>query len=196
MAGEISHTHVEADDVRPARPDGTCFYCRQQLGEPHKPECILPQRRVRLRMTVEYDVNVPADFDQAMIEFARNQGSWCASNALDELTERFGDNSPDGSCMCGSAHFEVVGGLGEVPDTAKVTNDFVVANIDMAEFEAEVADTPADGPPGGGVFVLPASLVRHMEAKTPGWLDALLVDLVEALPRGSLLPEVRIDEEA
>ena len=50
---------VTAAAQRPARMDGTCFYCRQAIGEAHKPDCVLIVKKVRVRMTVEYDIEVP-----------------------------------------------------------------------------------------------------------------------------------------
>jgi hypothetical protein len=65
-------------------------------------------RTVIVRMTVEYPVEVPADWDSHMIEFHRNDSSWCASNALNELEELYGCENFD-SCMCnGSTKFEYV----------------------------------------------------------------------------------------
>lgn len=55
-------------------------------------------------MVVEYDIEVPASWGKYNIEFHRNEGSWCASNALDELAELCGDDG----CLCNHAAFELV----------------------------------------------------------------------------------------
>lgn len=100
-------THlVTKKAVRPAGPQDRCFYCRQIIGTPHDFSCVLLKRKVKVRLTVEYEVDVPAEWDKEQIEFHRNEGSWCANNALDELTALFrSENSP---CMCELSHFEVV----------------------------------------------------------------------------------------
>lgn len=91
--------------MRPASDKRRCFYCQQEIGAEHKDDCVLINRKVRIRMTVEYDIEVPAHWDANQIEFHRNEGSWCADNALKELEDAFGENG----CMCGAAKFEFVG---------------------------------------------------------------------------------------
>lgn len=96
---------------RPARPDGRCFYCHAAVGATHEPSCVLIVRRVRIRMTVEYEADdVPACWTAEDIESYRNDGAWCANNALDELRALFGDDR--GPCMCESARFAYVGEAG------------------------------------------------------------------------------------
>lgn len=95
---------VTAKAQRPARIDGTCFYCRQAIGAQHKLGCVLVRKQVRVRMTVEYDVSVPAHWTSETIESARNGGSsWCLDNAIAELQELA--DGPDG-CLCEHAKFE------------------------------------------------------------------------------------------
>lgn len=97
---------TEENGPRPAgRPD-RCFYCGHALGDRHKDDCVCVVRHVRIRLTVEYNVEVPADWDEGMILFHRNEGTWCASNFIDELDKRFGDESD--ACMCGAAHIDVI----------------------------------------------------------------------------------------
>ena len=98
--------------TRPAGKDGECFYCQRKIGEPHKPDCVLINKKVKLRMTVEYDVDVPAYWDKKQIESHRNDGSWCANNALVELEELFCTDG-DGPCLCSVAEFEYLGDEGE-----------------------------------------------------------------------------------
>ena len=94
---------------RPALPDDhCCFYCRRPIGEPHDSECVLILRRVIVRMTVEYPVFEPAYHGKHEIEFHRNDASWCADNALDELGELFTGKDPTSPCMCNYAKFEYV----------------------------------------------------------------------------------------
>ena len=84
---------------RPAKMDGTCFYCGVKIGGLHKTDCVLVKKNVKIRLTVEYDVSVPAFWDKDQIEFHRNLGSWCADNSLDELQALNG-------CLCSYTHFE------------------------------------------------------------------------------------------
>ena len=90
---------------RPARMDGTCFYCHQPIGSKHNDDCVLVMKTVVIRMTVVYEVDVPNHWDEDSIEFHRNESSWCASNAIRELDERFGGGD---ECMCCRAEFEFV----------------------------------------------------------------------------------------
>jgi hypothetical protein len=104
---------VKDEDVRPARQDGTCFYCRQALGEPHKEECVIWTKKVRVRVTLEYEIEVPRSWTKENIEFHRNEGTWCADNMVQELENWMGTGGSyeeEGyrPCMCGTTHFEVV----------------------------------------------------------------------------------------
>lgn len=76
---------IETHGPRPAGKPNECFYCYRRLGEQHAEECVMRQRPVVVRMTVEYIVAVPESWDAHSIEFHRNDGSWCADNALAEL---------------------------------------------------------------------------------------------------------------
>lgn len=109
---------VKDEDVRPARQDGTCFYCRQELGTPHKEECVIWTKTVRVRVTVEYDIEVPRTWDKDMIEFHRNEGTWCADNMVAELEEQVGRYAVDDyqPCMCGTTKYEVI----DQPEMVKI----------------------------------------------------------------------------
>ncbi|WP_374754736.1 hypothetical protein [Ralstonia sp. NT80] len=90
---------------RPASMNGKCFYCGQRIGERHKGDCVLIKKTVHVRLAIEYTVEVPADWGKDLIEFQRNEGSWCANNLIDELAE-FADG-PDG-CLCRHAEFTYI----------------------------------------------------------------------------------------
>lgn len=96
----IEHTRPRATTHVP----GKCFYCPARLGQPHGPKCVVPQRTVRMRWVLEYDADVPANWDKRQIEFHRNMGTWCADNAVDELKKTTGDDG----CLCSMGRFEVV----------------------------------------------------------------------------------------
>jgi hypothetical protein len=105
----MSHFTVTEAAQRPARMDGTCFYCRRAIGEAHAENCVLVNRLVRIRMTIEYVVDVPAHWDKHDIEFHRNDGSWCCDNAFDELNELHEMLDEQGQCSCNIAKFEYLG---------------------------------------------------------------------------------------
>lgn len=89
---------VVADDdgIRAAgRPD-RCFYCGGQVGQPHGPDCVCVTKRVQLRYSFILDVDVPHGWDEDHILLYRNDSSWCADNALDELEASTGDVD----CLC------------------------------------------------------------------------------------------------
>lgn len=99
---------AKASTRRPAEP--RCFYCEQPIGTEHKDDCVFVSKRVKLRLTVEYEVRVPAHWDKNLIEFSRNDGSWCASNLVDELQ----DIAEREGCLCNTgAEFEYLADASE-----------------------------------------------------------------------------------
>lgn len=88
---------------------GKCFYCREEIGKPHKQTCVLLKKKVKVKATIEYEVDVPASWDVDQIEFHRNEGSWCADNMLDELEKL----AKDEGCLCACAVFECDSSDGE-----------------------------------------------------------------------------------
>lgn len=60
---------------------------------------------VRIRMIVEYPISVPRSWDVHMIEFHRNDSSWCSDNALSELNDliKNGDH-----CLCAYTSFRYI----------------------------------------------------------------------------------------
>jgi hypothetical protein len=63
------------------------------------------KQKFKVRLTVEYEVEYPNDFDKYDVEFHRNESSWCAGNALKELEAIKNGTS---SCICGLASFDVI----------------------------------------------------------------------------------------
>lgn len=96
MSGAMIKFRVTEKSQRPARKDGTCFYCNQPIGGFHEFTCVLISKKVKVRMTVDYHVEVPAYWDSHMIEFHRNEGSWCMNNAIQELENISNKNG----CLC------------------------------------------------------------------------------------------------
>lgn len=82
---KIKNQVVKPDDVRPARPDGTCFYCRASLGEEHKSDCVLREKTVVVDVTMRLVRRVPEHWDVSNIEYELNESSWCADNIVSEI---------------------------------------------------------------------------------------------------------------
>lgn len=91
--------------MRPASARQECFYCHQPIGGQHNPDCVLLKKKVKVRMIVEYEVDVPNHWDKHNVEFHRNEGSWCSDNALEELKSL----AEAQGCLCGVMRFEYLG---------------------------------------------------------------------------------------
>lgn len=94
---------VEQEGIRPAGAQDKCFYCNQLLGTLHKDECVIRERTIVIRMTVEYVITIPESWTPEQIENHRNHGSWCAINAIAEL-----DRISEHNCLCEDSRFEYV----------------------------------------------------------------------------------------
>lgn len=53
---------VVDDDVRPARPDGTCFWCLAPLGQEHERGCAARRRTVIVEATLRWVESVSEDW--------------------------------------------------------------------------------------------------------------------------------------
>lgn len=94
---------------RPAKPDENgCFYCQQPIGQPHKIDCVLVCRKVKVKLVIEYEIVVPAFWNEHDVEFHRNESSWCKSNLISELEEVNKER-----CLCSIAKFEHIGNISE-----------------------------------------------------------------------------------
>lgn len=89
---------VKPDDVRPARPDGTCFYCGMPIGDRHKDDCVIPKKSVIVDVTIRLPLLVPDFWDKEQIEFHMNESSWCCDNFI-SLIEDWQNKT--GRCLCG-----------------------------------------------------------------------------------------------
>jgi hypothetical protein len=101
---DLSQFTVTEAAMRPASSQLQCFYCQQPIGGHHKQDCILISKKVLVRMIVEYEVDMPACYGKEEVEFQRNESSWCANNAIDELREI----TADGACLCGVTEYEYI----------------------------------------------------------------------------------------
>lgn len=90
---------VRPDDhgIRPAGPAGVCLYCRSKVGEPHGVDCVAVTKRVRLRLTVEYERDIPAFWGEEDLLFQHYDGSYCGDNALNDI-QRYLERT--GQCLC------------------------------------------------------------------------------------------------
>ncbi len=94
---------VTAAARRPASDKHECFYCNQAVGAEHKPDCVLISKKVKVRATIEYEIEVPAHWESGMTEFHRNESSWCKDNMIREL-QAIADLKND--CLCSHVEFE------------------------------------------------------------------------------------------
>ena len=103
MSDLISNQIVAAD----TRPNGDieCFYCKQKVGHSHSVDCVVPTKRICVRAVFEYECDVPACFDEGLIDFSLNESSSCADNELEKIAA-FGDSK---GCLCAFAKFTYLG---------------------------------------------------------------------------------------
>lgn len=95
---------VEEHGIRPAGYPNHCLYCQEPRGGEHDPECVIRERTVVVRLTIEYVIDVPEAWTPEQIEFHRNEGSWCSDNVYSEL----GALSEHAQCLCDFTKFEYV----------------------------------------------------------------------------------------
>ena len=69
---KASNYEVTSDAVAPARPDGTCYYCRAAIGTEHNEGCVMRLRTVVVEATFRFIRQVPEDWDRELIEEHRN----------------------------------------------------------------------------------------------------------------------------
>ena len=93
------------EGVRPAGKPDRCFYCGALLGEQHKHDCVIRDQTVVVKMVAELVIVRPESWSPSDIEFHLNDSSWCASNIIHELGERY-DN--DERCLCPFVEFTYV----------------------------------------------------------------------------------------
>lgn len=99
------------DGIRPAGPQDACLYCKQKIGNPHRSDCVIVQKRVRLRYCFVVDVSMPHAWTPKEILAHRNQGTWCADNAIEELEALISDKS----CLCDRFKAEFVDVVDDTP---------------------------------------------------------------------------------
>ena len=96
------------DGIRPAGAPDKCFYCGEKVWEDHKPDCVILLRRVRVAYVFALEIEVPHDWAEEDILYNRNDGTWCADNAIKELEEL----QKKRGCLCSTFECRVI----DIPD--------------------------------------------------------------------------------
>lgn len=94
-----THEVTAENGPRPAGLYDECFYCKQAIGQQHKADCPLRTKTVLVEYTVRAVIQIPESWDSDLFEFSRNEGSWCASNIVQELARFAGEDGMD-ECLC------------------------------------------------------------------------------------------------
>jgi len=105
MRRDVMTWRVAQEGIRPAGKPDRCFYCNEPLGAVHLPSCVIRQRTVVIKATIELTVTVPEHWDVSMINFHRNDSTSCSDNFVDELQAR-AQHSEKASCICAQSSFE------------------------------------------------------------------------------------------
>ncbi len=87
---------------RLASDKNECFYCQRPIGELHKEDCVLINKKAIIKATIEYEIEIPAFWEKETVESHRTNTSWCSSNIIAELEELEKKNG----CLCGLVKFE------------------------------------------------------------------------------------------
>lgn len=99
------------DGIRTAGNPDECFYCQSKVGEQHKPDCVCVLKRVKVRYSFEIEVSIPWGWDAQNFEFHRNESSWCANNAIDEIQESIKGEE----CLCQGFKAEFIEEISDRP---------------------------------------------------------------------------------
>ncbi len=81
-----------------------CFYCTGVLDGEHDAACVILDRPVKVRMTIDLIIARPRSWAKHDIEFHLNDSSWCIDNIKDDIERQVGDR-----CLCSFANFEYTG---------------------------------------------------------------------------------------
>lgn len=100
MIRETYPVRENDDGIRPAGKPDECFYCHRKVGQIHNIETCQVVRKtalVRYSIEVEFEREIPWYETKEGFEAHLNEGSWCASNALQEIQDAL-DKAQD--CLC------------------------------------------------------------------------------------------------
>jgi hypothetical protein len=79
------------EGIRPAGKPDQCFYCGRRVGQSHVYDCVTVTSLVRFAVLLNgtrmghYDRHSPHHWTTHDREFQLNEGSWCASNAMETI---------------------------------------------------------------------------------------------------------------
>lgn len=100
---------VTEEDTRGRGPK--CLYCPSALGTPHAEDCVCYTKKVKVRVTLEYEIERPHSWDDKMIFFSLNQGTRCKDHIIEEiqdlLTKDYGEDGKH-QCLCWLARYDLV----------------------------------------------------------------------------------------
>ena len=110
------------DGIRPAGQPDACFYCKSKVGAPHGPDCVMVVKESIYSVLVDgrevgaFRYDDPYSWDDDMCEFHKNDGSWCASNAIDDIEwtdaeaeQRVRAMEQESDCVCPLLEFRLCG---------------------------------------------------------------------------------------
>lgn len=92
--------------IRPAGKPDECFYCHRKVGQEHGRECVIVNKKVKVRYIYTFEIDVPHFWDERMILFHRNDSTWCANNGISELEDYFAGD--DKGCSCSNYECEFI----------------------------------------------------------------------------------------
>ena len=102
------HWTVVAADARSGGAPDECFHCRRKMGQEHATDCVIRERTVVVKTTVEHVILAPESWTAEMIDFHRNDSHLCADNYGDELAQVFAYSRSVRVCMCNRVVSEYV----------------------------------------------------------------------------------------
>ncbi len=87
------------EGIRPAGKQDRCFYCHNKIGELHGIECVTVEKKVKYEVYLQerpennspeklvghFTRNDPFFWSSYDCDFHKNESSWCASNAVDDI---------------------------------------------------------------------------------------------------------------
>lgn len=101
---------VTSKDSAPAGLPDECFWCKEKIGKEHKPECVVRQRTVVIKIEWELVYKVPESWTEEDINFHLNESSWCSNNLARQIAKMEEDQDVD---------FCVFGGMDYVREATK-----------------------------------------------------------------------------
>lgn len=105
---ELPKVLPDDNGIRPAGQPDECFYCKQKVGTPHLMDCVILEKKVKLKVLIEIERYEPYGWTKEQIEFARNWSSWCASNIMEDIQRHNDQCEERGECLCPSVEIQVL----------------------------------------------------------------------------------------